>query len=614
METINRIKKFIINNDIENAYEIIMQNENKYINNSEYWNLRGMLCSKIQEYDAAISCYKTSIGIKYDYLDAYFNLSYTYKLIGEKVKSALYGGIALRYTDDIDFINDITNLYKDEVLSKEYKLLLDEIKSNLAIDYNNPDLVKYIASKFKNIDKEYVELLSKNKIGDSWAYIKDNYVITSKEVLSINDFISCDEHSELNAIVLYDINYINLTREIALKGVKKCFIIVPTDNNKLELVEIDYKTMEGLRDKDYKRTVTLNRFNAADSNVYALIKYIPEKYKERYKLNIINGREVYNIENIVKVPLISSVTVSGFNTFVGYPKFTYNIDVGHGSVILKNCGIMDKKHKNFAFTPEEYENIDKVCISSNMNMLIQSAFSAIPEDKYEITGNPRTDTLVLSDGRKNLEKLLGRSIDGKKVIFNMPTFHIHENSGVINGGKFNDSIKIKGFNYTRFNEFLHKNNIICISKVHHAEERTIISKTKERKLENLLFISNENLDEKGLDLYEILNCADILITDYSSIYGDFLFMNKSTVFINADIEEYRQERGISLEPYDFWTAGPKVKTQDELELELFNCLYKEEYFKQKREELRDVFYKHKDSNSSLRVWNHIDKVLKYKSI
>lgn len=124
-----------------------------------------------------------------------------------------------------------------------------------------------------------------------------------------------------------------------------------------------------------------------------------------------------------------------------------------------------------------------------------------------------------------------------------------------------------------------------------------------------MFIYNDDLDKAGLDLYEILNCGDLLITDCSSIYGDFLFMNKPIVFINADIEKYREERGISLEPYDFWTAGPKVKAQDGLEIEILKSLEEEDYYRQKREELRDVFYKYKDGNSSLRVWDYIDSVL-----
>ena len=125
--------------------------------------------------------------------------------------------------------------------------------------------------------------------------------------------------------------------------------------------------MFSLKNKDNEITVTLNLFNAADANVYAMIKYMPEKYKNKYKLNIIHGRDVFNIENMIKVPLLSSVTVGGFNTFTSYPKYTYNIDVGHASVIMKNCGILDKKHKNFGFTPKEYESIDACPWQDSLN-------------------------------------------------------------------------------------------------------------------------------------------------------------------------------------------------------------------------------------------------------
>lgn len=606
MEIIEKIQDFIISNDIENAYEIIMKNEKEYINNHIYWNLRGMLCSKIHEYNAAINCFKTAIDIDESYMDAYFNIVYAYKLIGEKLKSVIYGAISFRYCDE-DFKKEIYSIYEDEEFVNQYKDLLNEIKLKSEIDLNNIDIVTYVSSQFNSIDKRYVSLLCNSEIGSRWAYLKGNHFISDGGILSMKYIV--ENNNKYEVIVPYNIDYISSIRNMALAGIMKCYIIVPTKNNKLELIEVNSEEMESLKNEDYKRTITLNKFNAADSNVYALIKYIPKKYKEKYKLNIIHGRDVLNIENVVKVPLISSITISGFNTFVNYPKLTYNIDVGHASIIMKNCGIMDKKYKDFSFTPKEYENIDKVCITSKMNMLIQSAFSAIPENKYIVTGNPRTDTLLLSNGKENIEKLIGKSIEGKKIIFNMPTFHIHENSGIINGSIFNDSIKIKGFNYKRFDEFLKKNNIICISKVHHAEERTITSKVQDRKLENLLFISNKDLEDKNLDLYEVLNCADGLITDYSSIYGDFLFMNKPIVFVNADIEEYRKERGISLEPYDFWTAGPKVQNQDALEKEILKSLFDEEYYKQKREELRDVFYEHKDSSASLRVWEHIDEVL-----
>lgn len=608
MDIINEIQRCIIENDIELAYKNIIENESKLSNSAEYWNLRGMLCYKIQEYDIAINCYVKSIDVKDNYLDSYFNLVYIYKLIGEKIKAALYSGLALKYTDDINFENELISIFEDDLLASEYVNIIKEVKNNNSINYKNINFVKYLSTMFDDIDEAYISNIYKKNIDRTWAFIKGEYVLTNNEVISMSDFVKLKEISQFDVMIKYDVNYINITRDIALKGIKNCFIMVES-NRTWKLVEIDSQDMKGLKNEDYRRTITLNRFNAADSNVYALIKYIPEKYKDKYKMNVIDGREVFSLENMVKVPLISSVTVSGHNTFVNYPKFTYNIDVGHAGIIMKNCGIMDKKYKNFSFTPKEYDKIDKICIISKMNMIIQSAFSAIPENKYQITGNPRTDTLLLSNGKENLENLLGQSIDGKKIIFNMPTFHVHENTGIINGSTFNDSIKIKGFDYRRFDKFLKKNNILCISKVHHAEERTITNKVQGRNLENLLFISNKDLDKYGLDLYEILNCADGLITDYSSIYGDFLFMNKPIVFVNEDIEEYRKERGLSLEPYDFWTAGPKVQSQYNLEIELLKSLNDENYYKQKREELRDVFYEYKDNKASLRVWEHIDKIL-----
>ena len=606
MDIINEIQRYIIENDIELAYKNIIENERKLSNNAEYWNLRGMLCYKIQEYDISINCYIKSISIKYDYLDSYFNLVYIYNLIGQKMKAALYSGLALKYTDDEKFKKDLISIFEDDLLAYKYIEIIEEVKNNHSINHKNLSFVKYISTMFNNIDEKYIKDIYKNNLYKTWAFIKGEYLLTNTEIIKIEDFVKVKQNLEFNIIIKYDANYINTTRYIASKGINSCFIMVE-NNTKWNLIEINSEDMLHLKNQDYKKTITLNKFNAADSNVYALIKYMPEKYKLKYKLNIIKGRDVFNIENIVKVPLLSSVTVSGFNTFTRYPKFTYNIDVGHGDVIFKACGLMDKKNKQFAFTPKEYENIDKICIISKMTMLIKSAFSAISEDKYEITGNPRTDILLLEDGRSNLEKLLGKSLKNKKIIFNMPTFSVHENSNIASGSReLNDSIKINKFDYKAFNKFLGDNNMICISKVHHGEERTVTSKAKNRNLDNMIFISNEDLDKAELNLYEILNAADILITDYSSIYGDFLFMDKPIIFVNTDLELYERQRGIILQPYDFWAAGPKVQSQLELSKEIINCINNSDYYKKERSIIREIFYLHKDNKSSERVWDIID--------
>lgn len=609
MDIINEIQRCIIENDIELAYKHIVGNENKLSNNAQYWNLRGVLCYKIQEYDAAINCYIKSINIKNDYLDSYFNLVYIYKITGEKMKAALYSGLALKYTDDINFEKELIDIFNDELLYSEYINLIKEVKKNNNINIKNLSFIKYISTMFEDIDENYISYINNKNLDKAWAFVNEDYLLTNKEILSISDYIKIKENLQLNIMIKYDMNYINKTIDIAAKGVDCCFIMVE-NNRTWDLVEIDQQDMKHLKNKDYKNTVTLNKYNASDSNVYALIKYMPQKYKEKYKLNIINGVDVFSIENVVKVPLLSSLTVSGFNTFTRYPKFTYNIEVGHGEVGFKGCGLMDKKNKQFSFTPEEYRKIDKICTISTMSMILLSSFAAVPENKYEITGNPRTDTLMLSDGKINLEKLLKRSLNNKKVVFNMPTFYIHENTGLVSGSKeLNDSIKIKNFDYKEFNQFLIDNEIIFISKVHHGEERTVTSKVKNRHLDNIIFISNDDLDEVALDLYEILNAADMLITDYSSIYGDFLFMDKPTIFVNTDMEKYEEERGIILQPYDFWAAGPKVTNQDDLSKEILKCINDSNYYKKERNTIRDIFYYHKDDKATIRVWDAIDKVL-----
>jgi CDP-glycerol glycerophosphotransferase (TagB/SpsB family) len=57
---------------------------------------------------------------------------------------------------------------------------------------------------------------------------------------------------------------------------------------------------------------------------------------------------------------------------------------------------------------------------------------------------------------------------------------------------------------------------------------------------------------------------DALITDYSSIYFDYLLLDRPVLFFPYDLERYREdERGFYFE-YEEVTPGPKARTFDEL--------------------------------------------------
>ncbi|MBN1069566.1 tetratricopeptide repeat protein [Clostridium botulinum] len=469
----------------------------------------------------------------------------------------------------------------------------------------------FVADIFNEISKEFIEILKLNNIKIDGFCTNTIGELNGIKRISVEQIVEMQKHSKIEIIVPYNYNYVNQIRILSDNGIQQCDVAI-VSNKKIILINIDKNLMSKIKEKEYRRTITFNKFNAQDSNVHALLKYIPEKYKNKYNINIIYGEEVWNMENIIKIPLVSTVTVSGFSTFLyNYPKLTYNIEVRHGGVSLKSCGAMDKKDKNSGGNKEIFENADCICATSNLDMTLFSAFYGIPENKYNITGLPRNDTLMLSNSRKNLEKLLEVDLKGKKVIFNMPTFHVFDKLNRVEGSeKLNDSIKIADFNYGKFDEFLGNNDLICISKVHHAEQTSVMCKTKGRLYENLFFISNDNLEEKNLDLYEVLGAGDILITDYSTVYNDFLFMDKPIIFVNTDIDEYRNQRGIALEPYDFWTAGPKVQSQERLQEEIINYQVNPIYYKNKREELIPLFFSTVDTNSVDRVWTMIDSSFK----
>ena len=46
------------------------------------------------------------------------------------------------------------------------------------------------------------------------------------------------------------------------------------------------------------------------------------------------------------------------------------------------------------------------------------------------------------------------------------------------------------------------------------------------------------------DTYEFLNAADVLVTDYSSVFFDFAASGRKIVLFTYDKEEYMQERGM----------------------------------------------------------------------
>jgi len=115
-------------------------------------------------------------------------------------------------------------------------------------------------------------------------------------------------------------------------------------------------------------------------------------------------------------------------------------------------------------------------------------------------------------------------------------------------------------------------------------------------------------DEELPDIYPLVKETDILITDYSSIYFDFLILDRPIIFAPFDIEQYvKSDRALYYDYYDV-TPGPKAKNWPEVFRQIEEEI-QEDHWKTKRNIICHRFNKYVDNKSSERVFKVIQDLL-----
>lgn len=89
---------------------------------------------------------------------------------------------------------------------------------------------------------------------------------------------------------------------------------------------------------------------------------------------------------------------------------------------------------------------------------------------------------------------------------------------------------------------------------------------------------------------EVLAMFDLLITDYSSIYIDYLLLERPILFLPYDREAYLKTRGFNFD-YDEVTPGPKPKSYAEFLNSIEGLLYNEMNYVENRKKIERKFNK-----------------------
>ncbi len=235
---------------------------------------------------------------------------------------------------------------------------------------------------------------------------------------------------------------------------------------------------------------------------------------------------------------------------------------------------------------------------------IMNACIGITVDKYYIAGYPRNDYLFKENGLTNLNYLLETKLQGKIVLY-MPTYRSVDSRGETNKTLFG----YPDFDMNRFRTFLSENDITFLVKLHPNDEQLILGNIPDNVNDRVILIKSDDLEKKKMDLYKIINAVDLLITDYSSIYFDFLLLDRPIIFTPMDLDEYRSNPGLLLEPYEFWTPGYKCLNQSDLQEKILLELRDGGSYGKERSVIKNIVHKYQDAYSTKRVLDLIHEIM-----
>ena len=259
------------------------------------------------------------------------------------------------------------------------------------------------------------------------------------------------------------------------------------------------------------------------------------------------------------------------------------VNLWHG-VPLKKIALMDpnmKKAARIYFKKIFSENYTWILTTSRELVPVMTKSFQVSEDRLRVWGQPRNDCIFAPPDRKQiLEGIYSDLPEYKKVVLYAPTFRDYGNTILFPFEDFDKKV---------FEDFLEQEKILLLLRLHIKEAAAADAYVSSR-------IRRFGSEEAG-DVTGMLGMFDLLITDYSSIYIDYLLTDKPLMFLPYDRERYLDGRGMNFD-YDEVTPGPKPETMKEFMMEIKEFMNGEDSWKKERDRVNLKFNEVKEPCSS----------------
>ncbi len=311
-------------------------------------------------------------------------------------------------------------------------------------------------------------------------------------------------------------------------------------DNALALFKYIHELNEG-----YELVWLLNKPNSAGWNTLADahpdVKGVP-LYSAGGLKELIRAKFVVTTDVLPVTPHLGQRVIQLWHGLPG-KKTGYEHPLGIGDLYLR----MDRWTTDFVTTSE----------------LVVGAFVRqfmIKPKKFRILGQPRNDGMLanLKKARALLSAILGVDTeDYEYLLLYAPTYRYTSYLK-----DFDASVRVvRSVVSRKFIEFLKGANALLVIKPHKLVADAIKPEIGEDG--NVKLLTNDMLERRLLTINDVMGAFDVLITDYSSIYEDYILLERPVVFYLPDRRELEKKSGFLL-PYDFFAPGRKPENVDEL--------------------------------------------------
>ena len=188
----------------------------------------------------------------------------------------------------------------------------------------------------------------------------------------------------------------------------------------------------------------------------------------------------------------------------------------------------------------------------------------------------------VDDGRWELLAMEALKEKNKPVMpFGMPEIH--------------DTDELK-----RLDKLLGDAGIKLYFRPHPAQDLYYVSQVE---LENVRIANDDFLRRCEVSLYDLLESSEALITDYSSVFFEYLLLDKPILFYAPDLEKYTDKRGFYINYNKL--PGRIVRDKKNLKYNIKEALYNDDMSEQ-REDFRTRFMNGCDGKATKRIMDYIE--------